>query len=210
MGILFPMSVRGPLGATPQSAGLELASAPSLDVRGATAAGSRRALLALGGLLASGFTIAIAAANTQTLLPLSIRPVPSALSGAFGSTGLNLHAGGAIALLSLMMICYVVVVTIAGELSGRTVLVAIAALNAVVLLAPPLISTDVFSYQAYARMGALFATNPYLSGPHALGYGDPVFAYIGAKWGYIPSVYGPVFTVLSYLLVPLSIAGKLS
>lgn len=202
------MSVHGPLGATPQSAGLELATAPSLDVRAATDANSRRALLVLAGLLASGFTVAIAAANTATLLPQSIRPVPSSLAGAFAGTGLDLHAIGAIAVLSLMMICYVAVTALAGELSAKTVLVAIAALDAVVLLAPPLISTDVFSYQAYARMGALFGTNPYLSGPHALGVGDPVFAYIGAKWSYIPSVYGPVFTVLSYLLAPLSVAAS--
>ena len=78
----------------------------------------------------------------------------------------------------------------------------------VVLLAPPLISTDIFSYQAYARMGSLFGTNPYLSGPHALGVGDPVFPYIGSKWSYIPSVYGPVFTIFSYLLAPLSIAAS--
>ena len=42
---------------------------------------------------------------------------------------------------------------------------AIAALNALVLLAPPLLSTDVFSYQAYARMGAIYGANPYLHGP---------------------------------------------
>ena len=84
----------------------------------------------------------------------------------------------------------------------------IAALHAFVLLAPPLVSTDIFSYQAYARMGSLFGTNPYLSGPHAIGIGDPVFPYIGAKWSYIPSVYGPVFTAFSYLLAPLSIAAS--
>ena len=83
----------------------------------------------------------------------------------------------------------------------------IAALHAFVLLAPPLISTDVFSYQAYARMGASYGANPYLSGPHAIAL-DPVFPYIGAKWSYIPSVYGPVFTLLSYLLAPLSIAAS--
>ena len=86
----------------------------------------------------------------------------------FGHTGLDLHSGGAIAVLTLMTVCYALVVALAGELSGRTVLMAVAALVAIVVLAPPLISTDVFSYQAYARMGSLFNTNPYLSGPHAL------------------------------------------
>ena len=107
-----------------------------------------------------------------------------------------------------MTICYAIVAVLAGELSTRTVLMAIAALNAVVLLAPPLVSTDIFSYQAYARMGSLFGINPYLSGPHALGIGDPVFPYIGSKWSNIPSVYGPVFTVFSYLLAPLAIGAS--
>lgn len=202
------MSVRDPLGATPHSAGVELTGSSTLDTRAAPSAGSLRALLALAGLLTSGLVIAIGAANTQPLLPLSIRPVPASLAGVFGHAGLDLRSGGAIAVLSLMTICYVIVASLAGELSGRTVLMAIAALNAVVLLAPPLISTDVFSYQAYARMGELFGTNPYLSGPHALGIGDPVFPYIGSKWSYIPSVYGPAFTIFSYLLAPLSIAAS--
>lgn len=209
LGILSSMSVRGPLGATSQRAGLELAGAPSLDVRTA-AASSRRALLAIAGLLACGVLIAVSAANTQPLLPQSIRPVPASLAGAFANTGLNLHAGGAIAVLTMMSICYGLVAWLAGELSGRTVLMAIAALHAVVLLAPPLISTDIFSYQAYARMGALFGINPYVFGPHALGPGDPVFFYIGEKWSYIPSVYGPLFTVFSYLLAPLSVAASVA
>ena len=203
------MSVRGPLGATSQRAGLELAGAPSLDVR-AAAASSRRALLALVGLLGSGVLIAVSTANTQILLPQTIRPVPAALGGAFANAGLDLHSGGAIAALVLMTSCYAVVAWLAGELSGRTVLMAIAALHAVVLLAPPLISTDIFSYQEYARMGALFGTNPYVAGPHALGVGDPVFPYIGQKWSSIPSVYGPAFTAFSYLLAPLSVAASVA
>lgn len=203
------MSVRGPLGATSQTAGLELAGAPSLDAR-ATAANSRRALLALAGLLGSGLLIAVSTANTQVLLPQTIRPVPATLAGAFAKAGLNLHSGGVIAALVLMTTCYAVVSWLAGELSGRTVLMAIAALHAAVLLAPPLVSTDIFSYQEYARMGALFGTNPYVVGPHALGVGDPVFPYIGERWGSIPSVYGPVFTAFTYLLAPLSVAASVA
>lgn len=203
------MSVRGPLGAPSQRAGLELAGAPSLDVR-AAAANSRRALLAVAGLLVGGVLIAVSSANTQTLLPQTIRPVPAALAGAFAQAGLNLHAGGAIAALVMMTTCYAIVASLAGELSGRTVLMAIAALHAVVLLAPPLVSTDIFSYQVYARMGSLFGVNPYVIGPHALGPGDPVFQYVGAKWSYIPSVYGPVFTAFSYILAPLSVAASVA
>ena len=83
----------------------------------------------------------------------------------------------------------------------------IAGLHAVVLLAPPLLSTDVFSYQAYARMWALYGTNPYLQGPHVIAL-DPLYPFIDAKWVTTPTAYGPVFTSLSYLLAPLSIAAS--
>jgi Glycosyltransferase family 87 len=207
-GILSVMSVRGPLGATPQGAGFDLSGVSTLDGRAAASGSSRRALMGVAGLLVSGFVIAISAAGTATLLPESIRlALPAPLAGAFGAAGLNLHSGGAMVALGLMLVSYVVVVGAAGELSGRMVLTAIAALYALVLLAPPLISTDVFSYQAYARMGGLFGINPYLIGPHAI-QPDSIFPYIGAKWSYIPSVYGPAFTVLSYVTAPLTIAAS--
>jgi alpha-1,6-mannosyltransferase len=168
---------------------------------------SRRGLAAAGGVVVSGAVIAVAAAHTQSLLPESIRPVQASLAGAFGSLFLNLHVGGAIAALMLMFISYAAVVALSGQLSARVVLTAIVAVHAVVLLAPPLASTDIFSYQAYARMGGVYATNPYTHGPYAINP-DPVFQYIGAKWWNIPSVYGPVFTVFSYLLAPLTIAAS--
>lgn len=199
------MSVHGPLGATSNSAGVKLAGASGLDVREASR--GLRGPIALGGLLVTGSLIAIAAAHTAPLLPESIRFAQTVgLAGAFNAVGLDIHAGGAMLALMAMLGCYVVVVSSARQLSGRAVLGAIAALYAIVLFAPPLISTDIFSYQAYSRMGAVYGFNPYLNGPHGIAQ-DPLFSYIGAKWAYIPSVYGPVFTALSYALAPLSIAA---
>ena len=62
-----------------------------------------------------------------------------------------------------------------------------------------------FSYQAYARLGSVYAYNPYINGPHAIAL-DHLYPYIGAKWIHTPSVYGPVFTAFSYLLASLTIA----
>jgi hypothetical protein len=183
--------------------GVVRVSARRCGERGVT--DSRRGLIALGGLLGCGGLLAVAAAHTESLLPESIRPVPSSLAGAFATTGLNLHVGGAIAALTVMFICYAVVVAAGTRLSARAVLISIGVLHVVVLLAPPLFSTDVFSYQAYARLGSLYTYNPYLNGPHAIAL-DPIFPYIGAKWAYVPSVYGPVFTAFSYLLASLTIA----
>jgi Glycosyltransferase family 87 len=199
------MSIRTPLGATAPNGNVELAGR-TLDSRGAWSS-SRAGLLGLAGLLVAGFGVAICAAQTDSLLPESVRPVPSSLAGAFGTGGPDLHVAGAIGVLALMFVSYAVSVRAADRLSPRAVLMCIAALHALVLLGPPLLSTDIFSYQAYARIGAVYGANPYLDGPHAIAL-DPLFPYIGAKWSYIPSAYGPVFTTFSYLLAPLSIAAS--
>jgi Glycosyltransferase family 87 len=195
------MSLHGPLGAT-QGGAFELTTSP-LDAQ--TTSRSRVGLLGLAGLLVTGLVVTLSAAGTDSLLPESVRPVPSWLAGPFGATGVDLHVVGAMVVLALMFAFYLIVVRHAGQLSAGVVLTCIAALYALVLLAPPLLSTDVFSYQAYARMGAMYGSNPYLSGPHAI-LPDPVYPFIGAKWVGMPSVYGPLFTVLSYVLAPLSIA----
>jgi alpha-1,6-mannosyltransferase len=196
------MSVHGPLRADvgPGVVGLPTSASPERVVPS-----SRRGLLGLTGVLVCGCLLAVAAAHTRSLLPETIRFVPPSLAGAFGGAGLNLHVGGAIAALTLMFVSYAVVVAASTQLSARAVLIAVVVLHAVVLLGPPLVSTDVFSYQAYARLGSVYSFNPYLNGPHANPL-DHVFQYIGSKWAYIPSVYGPVFTAFSYLLASLSIA----
>jgi hypothetical protein len=196
------MSVHGPLRADPPAGVVRL---PTGGLPERTVSSSRRGLLGLTGVLVCGCLLAVAAAHTRSLLPETIRFVPPSLAGAFGGTGLNLHVGGAIAALSLMFVSYAVVVAASTQLSTKAVLIAVVVLHAIVLLGPPLVSTDVFSYQAYARLGSVYSFNPYLNGPHANPF-DHVFPYIGSKWFNTPSVYGPVFTAFSYLLASLSIA----
>ena len=70
--------------------------------------------------------------------------------------------------------------------------------------APPLLSQDVFSYIAYARMGVEHSLNPYTHSPLDIA-NDPVFGFAGSKNAV--SVYGPVFTLLTYPLAPLGVAG---
>jgi Glycosyltransferase family 87 len=205
------MSVHGPLGATPHSGAFEL-RAGGLDPRSTlgrrSSTHTRLGQLGLVGMLVTGFLVAIGAANTDSLLPETVRPIPPTLAGPFGISGPNLRVGGLIAVLIAMFACYVLAVRASDRLSARVVLMSIAALHALVLLAPPLLSTDIFSYQAYARMGTIYGANPYLHGPHVIAL-DPLYPFIGAKWVYTPSTYGPVFTAFSYLLAPLSIAASL-
>ncbi|HTX31697.1 MAG TPA: polyprenol phosphomannose-dependent alpha 1,6 mannosyltransferase MptB [Solirubrobacteraceae bacterium] len=196
------MSVSGPLGAT--DSGAVQIRAPRTRAR-ARALGDRAGLIAIAGLLVTTTLIALGAARTNVLVPQSVRPLPTWLAGPFGNSGLSLGWGGAIAVLTVMFVAYVVAANAADRLSARTVLMTIAAMNALILLAPPLLSTDVFSYQFYGRMAELYGANPYLAGPHALAL-DPLYPFIGSKWINTPTVYGPLFTALSYVLAPLSIA----
>jgi hypothetical protein len=87
-------------------------------------------------------------------------------------------------------------------------IVLVAALNLIVFAGPILISTDVFSYIAYARMGVVHGVNPYLHGPVAIA-GDPVFKYVGQDWLRVATAYGPLYTLLSYPLGFLSVTGAL-
>ncbi len=200
------MSVHGPLGATPQGGAFEL-STPALGSRSATRPATA-GLFGLGGMVLCGLVISLAAAGTDTLLPESTRPITATgLAGPFGSAGFDLGAGGLCIVLVLMFGCYLLTVRDADRLPVRTVLMGIAGLNALILLAPPLLSTDIFSYGAYGRMGAVYGSNPYLHGPYAIAF-DPLYGYVGAKWVTTPTAYGPVFSVLSYVLAPLSIAAS--
>ncbi|MCB0877242.1 MAG: DUF2029 domain-containing protein [Solirubrobacterales bacterium] len=75
-------------------------------------------------------------------------------------------------------------------------------LLAIFVLAPPLLSLDLFSYIAYARLGAEHGLNPYEFAPAAIPFDDAarrVQDYRDAV-----SVYGPLFTLGTY---PLGLLG---
>jgi hypothetical protein len=191
------MSVNGPLGVTSQGRALELGAAARIGGRTRVATRSP-GLAALAGILVIGGVLCIAATRTNVMLPESIRPVPSFLAGPLQHFGISLTSGELIALLALMFGSYVLAVRVSDRITPRAAITAIVLLNVLVLLAPPLFSTDIFSYEAYARMFATYGTNPYLHGPHAISL-DPLYPYVGAKWISTPSVYGPLFTIFSGL-----------
>ena len=93
-------------------------------------------------------------------------------------------------------------------ISKRWAIVLVAALQLIVFAGPILLSTDVFSYIAYARMGVEHGLNPYLHGPVAI-VSDPVFPYVGEDWIHVATAYGPLYTLLSYPLAPLGVVGAL-
>ncbi len=96
---------------------------------------------------------------------------------------------------------------LAGQISKRWAIVLVGVLQLIVFVGPVLISTDVFSYIAYARMGVEHAINPYTHGPIAIVH-DPVYQYVGKDWKHVATAYGPLYTLLSYPLAPLGVKGR--
>jgi alpha-1,6-mannosyltransferase len=60
------------------------------------------------------------------------------------------------------------------------------------VLAPPLLSSDIFNYVSYARLEAVHGLNPYVNPPSAAPL-DPSFIYVG--WPLNTTAYGPLFTI---------------
>jgi len=96
----------------------------------------------------------------------------------------------------------------ASAISTRWAIFLLAALQLIVFVGPVLLSTDVFSYVAYARMGVEHGLNPYTHGPDAIVH-DPIYRYVGHDWDRVATAYGPLYTLLSYPLAPLGVVGAL-
>lgn len=76
------------------------------------------------------------------------------------------------------------------------VLAVTAAIQLVPLAAPVLLSTDVYTYWARARVSAVHSENPYTTAPSVFP-ADPAFERMGRSWRDRPTGYGPAFTLLS-------------
>jgi alpha-1,6-mannosyltransferase len=122
--------------------------------------------------------------------------------------GISLGRGTFSALLLAMLGCWAVVLIAGRRIPWRVALGGIVLLHVVAVLAPPMLSTDVFNYIDYGRLGAIHGINPYDHGPAAAAL-DPAFRWTGPLWIHTPTVYGPVFTLLSYAIAPLGVAGAL-
>jgi hypothetical protein len=165
--------------------------------------------LALGALLACGVAVALGAAGTRYQQLNGIgAPLPQWVLGPLGGLGWDLHGPALCALLAAMVGCYLLVVRHATALSARAGIAAVLALHATFLLAPPLLSSDVFNYLDASRLEAIYGLNPYLAAPLARS-GDVAFALTGAPWQHSPSVYGPGFTALAAALAPFGAAAEL-
>lgn len=103
---------------------------------------------------------------------------------------------------------YAGLIAAARGISKRWAIALIAALHAIVFVGPILLSTDVFSYIAYARMGVEHGLNPYTHGPIAIVH-DPVYHYVGPDWKKVATAYGPLYTLISYPFGLLGVNGAI-
>jgi hypothetical protein len=102
------------------------------------------------------------------------------------------------------MVLFALLVWLSPALSTRTLWTTIVGLHVAFLLAPPLLSQDVFSYIAYARLGVEHGMNPYSHRPFDIR-GDAVFGFAGSKDAI--DVYGPFFTLITYPLGWISVGA---
>jgi hypothetical protein len=123
---------------------------------------------------------------------------------AFGASGADGELAGPLFYtgLWLAMAAYVVVLAGARSIGPRLAIGAIVGFHVLFLLAPPLLSQDVFSYISYARLDVVHSLNPYTHSPDAVPT-DAAFTFAGSKD--FTSAYGPLFTVGTYPLAKLSV-----
>src|SRR6202161_523196 len=159
------------------------------------------------GIPASLFGIAAGAAGSPTsYVPGRSGGWPGWLSGPLHGLGMGIGSSSFQTLTLVMCASYATVLLAAQALSGRAIAISILAGYVLLLLGPPLISQDVFGYLAFARLGVLHGLDPYTH-VAAEAPADAVFPFIG--WPFQHSPYGPLFTLGSYALTPLGLAGGL-
>jgi alpha-1,6-mannosyltransferase len=168
-----------------------------------------RALGAAGivGIAGSALLIAAGAASAPgRYVPARSGGWPGWLAGPLSGLHLGLSEGRFQTLTLIMCAGYALALLGASSLPRWAIIAGIAAAEVALVLGPPLISQDVFGYLGYARMGVLHGLDPYTH-VAAEAPNDPVLPFLG--WPLQSTPYGPLFTLGSYALVPLGLAGGL-
>jgi hypothetical protein len=170
----------------------------------------RLALVGVTGLLVASLVVATGAAAYPTRLVPSARFLfPDWLSGPFAGLGAEMHIVAFGVALGVMTAAYVLVLVHARDLPVRWVVGTVAALHVIFLLAPPLLSTDIFGYLAHARLWSVHDLNPYT---HVVAEipADPVNQYLGRTWPKaLPAPYGPLLLLGSPVLVSYGFAAAM-
>jgi hypothetical protein len=164
-------------------------------------------------VLAGVLTVVLLAATIEIVLDAAVGHsplIPKSPAIAGWLSGIGERLGYRVFLIAMIAYAaaYGGMLLIAKRLSSRWAIALAVVLQLIVFAGPILISTDVFSYIAYARMGVVHGVNPYLHGPQAI-VGDPIYHYVGQDWKKVATAYGPLYTLLSYPLAVLGVTGAL-
>ena len=147
-----------------------------------------------------------AASYPLPLVPARLGGLPAWLRGPLSGPGYVLLEGDFAWAMMAMTVAYLVALKCTPALRARWLIATVVVVHVVFLLGPPLLSSDVFGYLDWARMGVLHGLSPY-STQAASVVSDPVYGFV--RWHTLTSPYGPLFTLATYALVPLGLAGSL-
>ena len=166
------------------------------------------ALAALAALTASGAVLAMEFAGGRAgLIPAGWHGLPGWMRGPLPAIGHGIDSHRYGVLFLAMCALYLLVLVLHRRLPAGPTVGAIVVLHLAFLLAPPVLSADVFGYIDWARIGAVHGLDPYTHGSLS-AVQDPVYAFM--RWRtHMGSPYGPLFTVASYVLAPLSVPASL-
>jgi hypothetical protein len=171
------------------------------------------ALCLLAIVLCSAFVVLIAA-NRPSILAATTHTgyFPRWMAGPLGgllpgltrnSTTLKYLFSGAIV---VMYASYLAGLAFVPRLRARWAIAAVLAVHAIFFLSPPLALTDIFNYVNYGRMEVVHNLNPYTTIPILEPHNDP--SYDLSNWHQLLSPYGPLFTLLTFVVVPLGVAAS--
>ncbi len=182
------------------------------DIRAAS--GRLLVAIALGAIVGLSLFVVVMAANRPSLLSPTTHNnfYPHWMAGPLGGlwpgltgngTTLKYLFSGAIV---AMYVSYLLVLRRSGAVPAKWVIGTVLAVHAIFILAPPLALTDLFNYVNYGRMEVVHHLNPYTSIPILEPHDDPSYAL--SNWHQLLSPYGPLFTMLTFAVVPLGVAGS--
>jgi hypothetical protein len=165
-------------------------------------------------LVACSVFVVLIAANRPSVLSATSHTgyFPHWMTGPLGgllpwltrsSTTLKYLFSGAIV---AMYVSYVAGLRYVPRLRARWAIAAVVAVHAIFLLSPPLALTDIFNYVNYGRMEVVHGLNPYTSIPILEPHNDPSFDL--SNWHQLLSPYGPLFTMITFVVVPLGVAAS--
>jgi hypothetical protein len=179
-----------------------------------TSAGVRIGALALLVIVALSAVVVVMAADRPSILSPTTHTsfFPGWMAGPLGGLwpGLTrnsntlkyLFSGAVVA----MYAAYLAGLVYVPRLRARWVIGAIVAVHAIFFLAPPLALTDIFNYINYGRMEVVHNLNPYTSIPIVEPHSDPSYAL--SNWHQLLSPYGPLFTILTFAVVPIGVIAS--